>query len=129
MTEKASDQTGWVVRVDTFPLGGGPVSETFWLAAVTDKAAAVEAVKRKCSTTPDQAVEAVKELPANEIKGQKSATRKHCAAAANPIAVSTAETWTTATPSGPQAFSCKAPKRVAAMRVNLVGYAFSIRLL
>ena len=70
MTDKASDQTGWVVRVTTATLVSDPVTETFWVAAISDKTAAVEAVMMKCSTTPDQAVEAVKELSANEIKGQ-----------------------------------------------------------
>jgi hypothetical protein len=71
MPDKVSDQpSGWLVRVRTTGAGGGAVYEEFWMAAFSDKGAAVEAVKQKLSTTPDQPVDAVKKLPAREIKDQ-----------------------------------------------------------
>ena len=71
MPDKISDQTsGWLVRVRTAAVGGGSVYEGFWMAAFSDKGTAVEAVKQKLSTRPDQPVDAVKKLPAKEIKGQ-----------------------------------------------------------
>jgi hypothetical protein len=71
MPDKVSDPpSGWLVRVRTTGTGGGAVYEEFWMAAFSDKGAAVEAVKQKLSTTQGQSVDAVKKPPAREIREQ-----------------------------------------------------------
>jgi hypothetical protein len=62
MTDKASPK-GWVVRVATKRLGGGPPAVEIYDVAIADAADAVEAVRRVCGAGPDTVVEIVAELP------------------------------------------------------------------
>ncbi len=53
---------GWIVRVTTRAIGGGALSEKFFLVAIPDKAVAEGVVREKTQATADQSVEAVSEL-------------------------------------------------------------------
>ena len=62
MTAKASAK-GWIVRVTTKRLGGGPPSVEIYDVAIPDAADAVEAVRKACGAGADTVVETIAELP------------------------------------------------------------------
>jgi hypothetical protein len=62
MTAKASAK-GWIVRVTTKRLGGGPPSVAIYDVAIPDAADAIEAVRRACGAGPGTIGETIAELP------------------------------------------------------------------
>ena len=63
MGDKTSPK-GWVVRVTTKRLGGGPATVELYDVAIPDVAEAVEAVRRACGAVLETIVETIVELPA-----------------------------------------------------------------
>jgi hypothetical protein len=59
---------GWIVRVMTKRLGGGPPSIEIYDVAIPDAAEAVEAVRRACGAGPDTVVEPIAELPPGDLR-------------------------------------------------------------
>jgi hypothetical protein len=62
MTDKVSPK-GWVVRVTTKRLGGGPPAVDIYDVAIAGAADAVEAVRRACGAGHNAIVEIAAELP------------------------------------------------------------------
>ena len=59
MTERAPSK-GWIVRVTTKRVGGGPPSVEIYDVAIPDAADAVEAVRKACGAGADIVVETAK---------------------------------------------------------------------
>jgi hypothetical protein len=62
MTVEASPK-GWIIRVTTKRLSGGPPSVEIYDVAIPDPAEAMDAVRRVCRAGPGTVVETIAELP------------------------------------------------------------------
>ena len=54
---------GWIVRVTTTRLGGGPPSVEIYDVAISDAVDAIKHVRMVCGAGPDTIVETIGELP------------------------------------------------------------------